>query len=146
MSFFSKSKFLIFTFTGHLVYRRPVDYRSQESHCKGPFFTDVPSNQGVKHWLFYGKYCNEVVKLKCFCIKQKGSKILQKGHLRILECLNITNLVNTKVAKFIKYQSHEGSNHLLSAKSIKIEKERSDCHIKLFQLVQLVNFSIYMYY
>ena len=47
-------------------------------------------------------------------------------------CLNISDVVNTKVAKFIIYQSHCGSNHFLSVESIKIEKERGVCHIKLF--------------
>ena len=47
-------------------------------------------------------------------------------------CLNISNVVNTKFAKFIKYQSHGGSNHLLYMESIKIEKERGVRQIKLF--------------
>ena len=38
--------------------------------------------------------------------------------------LEYFKLVNTKVAEIIKYQSHGGSNHLLSIKSIKIEKEK----------------------
>ena len=40
--------------------------------------------------------------------------------------LKIPNIVNTKVAKIIKYQSHRGSNHLFSAKSIKIGKEKGN--------------------
>ena len=36
------------------------------------------------------------------------------------------------VAEIIKYQPHWGSNHFLSVKSIKIEKERGICRIKLF--------------
>ena len=60
-------------------------------------------------------------------------------------CLNISDVVNTKVAKFIIYQSHCGSNHFLSVESIKTEKERGVCHIKLFQRVQLANFNIYIY-
>ena len=53
-------------------------------------------------------------------------------HFRNLECLNIVNLVNTRVVQIINYQSHGGSNHLLSLKSIKTEKERCACRIKLF--------------
>ena len=45
--------------------------------------------------------------------------------------LRYFKIVNTKVAAFIKWQSHRGSNHLLSVKSIKIEKVRGGCHIKL---------------
>ena len=47
-----------------------------------------------------------------------------KRHYQNLEHFNIANLVNTRIAKIIKYQPHEGSNHLLSAKSIKREKEK----------------------
>ena len=61
-----------------------------------------------------------------------GSKTFQKSHERNRKCLNIANLVNTKLAKIIKYQSHGGSNDLLSAKRIKIEEEKGACHIKLF--------------
>ena len=45
--------------------------------------------------------------------------------------LRYFKIVNTKVAAFIKWQSHGGSNHLLSVKSIKIEKVSGGCHIKL---------------
>ena len=45
-------------------------------------------------------------------------------------CFKIPNLVNTKVAKIIKYQPHNGTYHLFSAKSFKIEKGAS--HVKLF--------------
>ena len=55
------------------------------------------------------------------------------------------NLVITKAVTFIKYHRHGGSNHLSSVESIKIEKERGVLHIKLFQLVKLVNFNIYIY-
>ena len=45
--------------------------------------------------------------------------------------------VNVKVAKIVKLQAHGGgggvSTHLLSVKSIKIEKERGACQIKLFK-------------
>ena len=36
------------------------------------------------------------------------------------------------VAEVIKYQPDVGSNHLLSVRSIKIEKEKGAFHIKLF--------------
>ena len=38
--------------------------------------------------------------------------------------LKYLKLANTKVAEFIKYQLHGGSNYSLFVKSIKIEKER----------------------
>ena len=38
-----------------------------------------------------------------------------------------------------------GKNHSLSVKRIKIENERGFRHIKLFYLVWLVNFKIYIY-
>ena len=44
----------------------------------------------------------------------------------------MSNLVITKVAKFIKYQPNGGSNHLSSVENIKIEKERGVYQIKLF--------------
>ena len=94
-NYFSKSSFLISTFAW------PADYRNQENHCKGSCFTYACTSQGVKHWLFDSKYRIDVVKLECFKIKWEGSKIFQKGHQRILGCLNISNLVNTKVTKII---------------------------------------------
>ena len=51
------------------------------------------------------------------------------GHWGNAGCLYISNEVNTKVAEFVKKQPHGGSNPLLSAKSIKIEKEIGACHI-----------------
>ena len=53
---------------------------------------------------------------------------------QILGCLIFSNLVNTNVAIFIKYQPRMESNHKLCVESIKIEKERGVCHIKLFLL------------
>ena len=38
-----------------------------------------------------------------------------------------------------------GKNHSLSVERIKIENERGFRHIKLFYLVWLVNFKIYIY-
>ena len=67
----------------------------------------------------YSKYLIDVLNLICFKIKYRGLKLSEKGPYHILECLNISNLVNTKVAKFIKWWS----NHL-SVESIKIEKEK----------------------
>ena len=40
--------------------------------------------------------------------------------------LDISNLVNTKVAKFIEYQPHKASNHLLSLKDTKIDKQTKE--------------------
>ena len=60
---------------------------------------------------------------------------ISNGHKRILGCLNRSNLVITNVAKFVKYQPSGVSNHLSFVESIKIEKEKGVCHIKLSQLV-----------
>ena len=57
--------------------------------------------------------------------------MFEKANERILGCLNISNLVNANVAKFIKYQPHGASNNLLYVESIKIEKGRGVRHIKL---------------
>ena len=92
--------------------------------------------------VFLGKYRLKTVKLKDCKIKQESSKTFQKRNYRIRKCFNIGNLVNIRVAEIIKYQSHRGSNHLLSVKNIKIEKGKGACHIKLFQPVQLVHFNI----
>ena len=35
-------------------------------------------------------------------MKQGGSKLFQKKHQWNRECLNIANLVNTKIAEFVK--------------------------------------------
>ena len=99
---------------------------------QGSFAYYACINQGVKHWLFLGKYHLKLAKVKNCKVKQGGSKTFQKRHQRNHECLNLTNLVNTRVAEMIRYQSHGESNCLLSVKSIKIEKERGACHIKLF--------------
>ena len=54
------------------------------------------------------------------------------GHFEKVGCSDISNELNTKVAKFVKKQPHWGSNHLLSSKGIKKEQEKGGCHIKLF--------------
>ena len=72
---------------------------------------------------FLGEYRLKVVKLQDYKIKWGSSKTFQKRHYRNRKCLNIANLVNTRVAEIIKYLPHGGSNHLLSVKSIKIEKK-----------------------
>ena len=59
---------------------------------------------------------------------QNSSKKVLQNH----KCFYIENLVNTSVAEIIKYQTHGWSNHFLSVESIKIEKEKAACHIKLF--------------
>ena len=61
-------------------------------------FTYEYINQGVTHWLFSGKYCLKVVRVKDYKIKEGGSITFQNRHKRNCECLNISNLVNTKVA------------------------------------------------
>ena len=74
-----------------------------------------------------GKYRLKVKRCK---IKQGGSKTFQNRHFRNLEYLNIANLVNTRVAEIIKHQPHEVANHLLSVKTMKIEKETDACRTK----------------
>ena len=53
-------------------------------------------------------------------------------HYGKVGCFDISNVVNTKVAKLGNYQPHWGSNHLLPVKSAKIEKEKGTCQMKLF--------------
>ena len=55
----------------------------------------------------------------------KKAKIVRKKVIsRNWGCLNISNLVNTKFTEIMKCQSHGGSYHLFSVKTIKIEKEK----------------------
>ena len=42
----------------------PADYQKQKNCYKGPSFTYACINQGVKHWLFLGKYRFKEVKSK----------------------------------------------------------------------------------
>ena len=95
-------------------------------------FTYGSTSSGVKYWLFLGKYRLKVIQLKGRKIKYGGFKTFQKRYQRNRECLNISNLVITEVAENTKYQSHGGSNFLLSVKSIRLEKEMCACHAKLF--------------
>ena len=62
-NFFSKSSFLISTFT------YPVDYQKQKNYWKDHLFTYGCINQGVKQGLFLGKYRFKVVKAKDCKIK-----------------------------------------------------------------------------
>ena len=62
--------------------------------------------------MFLGKYRFKVIKVKECDIKQEGSKTFQKMLVQNRECLNIANLVNTKVVKIIKYQPKGVSYHL----------------------------------
>ena len=79
-----------------------MTYQKQKTCCRGPLFTYECINQGVKHWLFLVKYCLKVVKVKDYKIKEGGSITFQNRHKGNCECLNISNLVNTKVSKFGK--------------------------------------------
>ena len=78
----------------------------QENYCNSPLFTYRCTSQGVKHSLFLRKYRLKVVKLKDCKTKSGGSKTFQKRYLKNREFLKNPNLVNTKVAKIIKYQPH----------------------------------------
>ena len=78
-------------------------------------------------------------------MKQGGSKTFQIRHSGKVGCLDISNVVNTKIAKFLKQQQpHGGTNHLLCAKKAETRGKNVISNIKLFQQVQLVNFYIYM--
>ena len=79
-----------------------MTYQKQKTCSTGSLFTYECINQGVKHWLFLGKYCLKVVKVKDYKIKEGGSITFQNRHKGNCECLNISNLVNTKVSKFGK--------------------------------------------
>ena len=79
-----------------------MTYQKQKNYYKGPLFSYECINQGVKHWLFLGKYRLKVVKVKDYKIKEGGSITFQNRHKGNCECLNIANLVNTKVSKFSK--------------------------------------------
>ena len=61
-----------------------------------------------------------------------GSKNSQIWHSKKVRSLDILNIINIKVAEFVKEQPHGVSNHLLSFKSIRIEKEKGASHIKFF--------------
>ena len=68
---------------------------------------------------FWGKSCIKIVKLKDCEIKQGGSKTFQKRYYRNRECLNIANLVNTKVAEITKHQPHVGKITYYLSKELK---------------------------
>ena len=85
-----------------------------------------------------GKYRFKVVKLKDCKVKYRGTKTFQGRHYRNHKSFNIENLVNTRVAVIIKYQLHGRSNHLLSVKRIKINKEKRASHIKRFNQSSLL--------
>ena len=51
-------------------------------------------------------------------MKQGDSKTFKKRHQGNRECVNIANLVKTKVAKLVKQQLRRGKNHLLAVKKI----------------------------
>ena len=49
-------------------------------------------------------------------MKQGGSKTFQIRHSGKVGCLDISNVVNTKVAKFLKQQHHGGDKSLTVCK------------------------------
>ena len=53
-----------------------------------------------------------------------GSKTFQKSHERNRKCLNIANLVNTKLAKIIKYQLHGAQITYYLSKKLKKRKKK----------------------
>ena len=77
------------------------------------------------------KYCLKVVKPNLCKIELGGFKSFQILPQRKVGCLDISSFATIKVTNFYKYQPRSGSNHLLSAKSSKINKPVSVCHIKL---------------
>ena len=68
---------------------------------------------------------------KCTNQWVKQTLLLAKSHL-ISTVSNCNWEVPKRVTEFVKQQPHGWSNQLLSVKSIKIEKEKGACHIKLF--------------
>ena len=100
---------------------------------QGSFVYIEMYQSGVNLCLFLDKYRFKVVKLKDCKVKYIGTKTFQgRRHYRNRKSFNIANLVNTRVAGIIKYQLHARSNHLLSVKRIKINKEKRASQIKLF--------------
>ena len=109
-----------------------LDYRKQENHCKAPLFTYGGISPAKKIGLFLGKYCPKIVLFNRCKFQMRGSKILEILRLSKAWCLDISDLVNNKIAKFIKYQSHGWSTHSFSVKNVKIEKQKSLSLTKLF--------------
>ena len=77
---------------------------------------DAPVN-GEKTVCFIDKYSLNIV-----------DDIQQKLDTSIFH----SSLVNAKVAEFTRHQPHGGSNHSLSVKSTKIEKQKGVSHSLLF--------------
>ena len=113
----SQEKFLISRYTSIL------DNRKQEYHCNYPLFTFRSTSQGVKYRLFSSKKTNSSRKFNDCKFALGGSEKFQKWYSTKFACLEISNVIHFKVANFIKQQPHGVSNHLLSVKSIKIEKK-----------------------
>ena len=61
-----------------------------------------------------------------------GSKTFQVRHSAKVQYFDISNVVNNKVAKFVKQQPHGGTNHLFSAKKTKSGGKKAVSHIKVF--------------
>ena len=53
-------------------------------------------------------------------------------HSAKVQCLDISNVINTKVARFVKQQPHGGTNHLFYAKKTKKGGKNAISYIKLF--------------
>ena len=61
---------------------------------------------------------------------------------KALECLDFPNVLNAKLAEFIKQQIHGESNHLTSAKKTKKGRRKLISCLELFQQIQFVSFFI----
>ena len=78
----------------------------------------------VKHSFIFGQISPQSSKIKRLQNQIGRFQNISKRHYQNRRRLNIAKLVNTKVAKIMKYQPHGGSNHSSYPKSNQIEKER----------------------
>ena len=88
----------------------------RKSQCKVPLFTYGCTSQGVKHWLFFDKYRIKIVKVKDCKIKLGVSKTFQTRHSGKVGCLDISNVVNTKVAEFFEIAAPRENRPLILCK------------------------------
>ena len=110
-------------------------------HCPGHLFTYRWTSQGINKRLSSSKYRLNVVKFNHCKFKLSGFKKNQVLHSAKVRCINISNLANTKVAEFPKYNPHGWSYHLFSVKSTIKELQ------KVFIILKCCsknNFHIYM--
>ena len=76
-----------------------LDYEKREYHCNCPLFTFKSTSQGVKYRLFSSKNCLTAVNLT---IANLYLEVPKNWHSTKVECLDILNATNIKVAGFAK--------------------------------------------